>query len=91
MDDTDYLSYDRTANKFNFQVAGAGKFSVGPDFTQSLVPDIGAIYTVATLPAGVNGMRAFVSDSSVTTFNSAVAGGGGAAVPVFYASGWKVG
>lgn len=91
MDDTDYLSYDRTANKFNFQVAGAGKFSVGPDFTQSLVPDIGAIYTVATLPAGVNGMRAFVSDSSVTIFNDPVAGGGGAAVPVFYASGWKVG
>lgn len=91
MDNNDYFSYDRGTNKYNFQVAGAGKFSIGPDFTQSLVPDIGAIYTFATLPAGVNGMRAIISDSSVTTFNSAAAGGGGATVPVFYASGWKVG
>jgi len=91
VDDTDYISYDRAANQYNFQVAGAGIFSIGATYSQAFAPVIMRIYTVATLPAGTNGMRAMVSDSSVTTFNSAVAGGGGALVPVFYAGSWKVG
>ena len=53
------------------------------------------IYTVNTLPdaaiAGV-GARTFVSDSSVTTFNTTVAGGGTNTVPVFSnGTNWKVG
>ena len=91
VDDTDYISYDRSANQYNFQVAGAGIFSIGAAYSQAFAPIVMRIYTVATLPAGTNGMRAMVSDSSVTTFNSAVAGGGGALVPVFYAGSWKVG
>ena len=91
VDNTDYISYDRATNTYNFQIAGSGVFSIGPTYTQAFIPMLMKIYTVATLPAGVNGMRAMVSDSSVTTFNSAVAGGGGALVPVFYAGGWKVG
>ena len=47
---------------------------------------LGSIYTVATLPSasasGV-GFRAFVTDSSVTTFRTIVVGGGSTAVPVF--------
>jgi hypothetical protein len=49
-------------------------------------------YTVATLPAGSAGMRAFVTDATVTTFASAVAGGGTNKVPVFHdGTGWKIG
>jgi len=53
------------------------------------------IYTVATLPTASTsnaGTRTFVSDSSVTTFGSTVAGGGTTTVPV-YSNGtnWKVG
>jgi len=51
--------------------------------------------TVATLPsastAGV-GSRAFVTDSSVSTFGSTVAGGGSTKVPVYSdGTNWKVG
>ena len=51
------------------------------------------VYTVATLPAKPSaGDRTFVSDSSVTTFYSNVAGGGSATVPVYYnGTNWKVG
>ena len=51
--------------------------------------------TVATLPsastAGV-GSRAFVTDSSVSTFGTTVAGGGSTKVPVYSdGTNWKVG
>ena len=53
------------------------------------------VYTVATLPdpAVVGaGIRTFVSDSSVTTFNATVAAGGTNTVPVFSnGTNWKVG
>ena len=53
------------------------------------------IYTVADLPdpAVVGaGVRTFVSDSSVTTFNATVAAGGTNTVPVFSnGTNWKVG
>ena len=53
------------------------------------------IYTVANLPdpAVVGaGIRTFVSDSSVTTFNATVAAGGTNSVPVFSnGTNWKVG
>lgn len=52
-------------------------------------------YTVSTLPSAgslPSGTKAFVVDSSVTTFNSNVAGGGSNYVPVFVGNGvWKVG
>jgi hypothetical protein len=52
------------------------------------------VYTVATLPTGSDGMRAFVSDATATTFASAVIGGGTNHVPVYYdggAAAWKIG
>ena len=53
------------------------------------------VYTVETLPSAVTataGARTFVSDSSVTTFNTTVAGGGANTVPVFSnGTDWKVG
>jgi hypothetical protein len=56
---------------------------------------LSGVYEVATLPGADSlgaGARAFVIDSSVTTFGSTVAGGGSAKVPV-YSDGtdWKVG
>ena len=54
-----------------------------------------AVYKVANLPSAVTataGARTFVSDSSVTTFNTTVAGGGSNIVPVFSnGTNWKVG
>ena len=53
------------------------------------------VYTVATLPDPVvagAGTRTFVSDSSITTFNTTVAGGGTNTVPVFSnGTNWKIG
>ena len=87
----DYLSYSRSLNQYNFQIAGSGVLSVRTAFVQAFSPVVMPTYTVAALPAGTNGMRAFVSDSSVTTFGSAVAGGGANLVPVYYAGSWRVG
>ena len=53
------------------------------------------VYTVNTLPDAAvvgAGARSFVSDSSVTTFNTTVASGGSNTVPVFSnGTNWKVG
>ena len=51
------------------------------------------VYTFLTLPTSPQtGDTAFVTDSSVNTFYSNVAGGGSYVVPVFYdGSNWKVG
>ena len=53
------------------------------------------IYTVATLPAAAtagSGSRAFVSDSTLTTFYSNVVGSGGNSVPVFSdGTSWRIG
>jgi len=45
--------------------------------------ELGA-YTVATLPAGVTGARAYVTDATAPTYNGALTGGGTVVVPVFY-------
>jgi hypothetical protein len=51
--------------------------------------------TVANLPSAVTsgvGSRAFVTDSSVSTFGTTVAGGGSTKVPVYSdGTNWKVG
>jgi len=40
-------------------------------------------YTVATLPAGTVGQRAYVTDATAPTWNGALTGGGAVVVPVF--------
>ena len=56
---------------------------------------LGSVYLVADLPiaaATSAGARAFVTNSSVTTFNTIVAGGGTSGVPVFFdGTNWRVG
>lgn len=50
------------------------------------------VYTIATLPTGTVGMRAFVSDANATTFASVVAGGGANGVPVYHdGTNWRIG
>jgi len=41
-------------------------------------------YTVATLPTGVQGMTAFVTDALAPTFLATIVGGGAIVTPVFY-------
>lgn len=41
-------------------------------------------YTVATLPTGVVGARAYVTDATLPTFLGALVGGGAVTCPVFY-------
>lgn len=41
-------------------------------------------YTVATLPAGTVGMRAYVTDATAPTYLGALTGGGAVVCPVFY-------
>jgi len=49
-------------------------------------------YTVAGLPTGVTGARAYVTNALAPTFNSTVTGGGAVTVPVFYnGANWVVG
>jgi hypothetical protein len=92
-DSTDYLSYDRTNNQYNFQIAGAGKLVVSPTYTQSLVPHVLPQYTVSTLPTGIQGAMAYVTDSSVTTYGATViAGPPNNVVKVFFnGTAWVVG
>jgi len=56
---------------------------------------LGSVYAVADLPDAANagvGARAFVTDSSVTTFGTTVASGGSSKVPVYSdGTNWKVG
>lgn len=41
-------------------------------------------YTVATLPAGAAGMRAYVTDATTPTWNAALVGGGAVVCPAFH-------
>lgn len=89
-DTNDYLSYDRTNNSYNFQIAGNGIFQVTPTYAQSLKPLVLPQYTVATLPAGPIGATAYVTDASAPTYNANVVGGGSSVVRVFFdGSNWK--
>jgi hypothetical protein len=41
-------------------------------------------YTVATLPTGVTGMRAYVTNALAPSYGATVVGGGSVTIPVFY-------
>jgi hypothetical protein len=48
--------------------------------------------TVATLPIAAEGMKAFVSDATTTTFGTVVVGGGTSKVPVYSdGTNWRIG
>jgi len=68
-------------------------FNTVDNYTGQLI--LGSVYAFADLPTAANagvGARAFVTDSSVSTFGSNVAGGGSGKVPVYSdGTNWKVG
>jgi hypothetical protein len=89
-DTNDYLAYDRTNNSYNFQIAGNGIFKVTPTYAQSLKPFVLAQYTVATLPTGIQGAMAYVTDALTPLYNTTVVGGGSSVVRVFFdGTSWK--
>lgn len=83
-----------SAGTQQFAMTNQGRFGVGilaPTVALDVVGSgkfTGTItlggYTVATLPAGVQGMRAYVTDATAPTFLGALTGGGAVKCPVFY-------
>lgn len=70
---------------FGINSAEVGRFAADGSFQTK-------VYTVATLPAGAQGARAFVSDANATTFASIVAGGGANPIPVYHdGTNWRIG
>lgn len=65
-----------------FSIAGGG--GAGGDVATFIAPFITKGYTVATLPAGVLGMVAHVTDALAPAFLTAVVGGGAVKSLVFY-------
>ena len=83
---------DTTANNINIRPSGvaAGIFSSTGLAVTGTVNTSG--YAVATLPTGVTGARAYVTNALAPTFGSAVVGGGAVTIPVFYnGANWIVG
>lgn len=74
-----------TGNLADLQVGGASKFkvtSVGAVVVYNVVRLKG--YTVATLPAGVQGDTCYVTDAVAPTFLGVLVGGGTVVCPAFY-------
>lgn len=77
-------------------ISSTGAVGIGNTTFAQKLDVTGAIkttaYTVATLPAGQAGARAFVTDATASTFASIVAGGGAIGVPVYHdGTNWCVG
>ena len=71
--------------------AGTGNFLVVGTITANITVNTGG-YTVATLPTGVTGARAYVTNALAPTFGATVVGGGAITIPVFYnGANWIVG
>jgi hypothetical protein len=86
------MAYDRTNKQLNFTIDTVGSLQVAKTYVQAFTPLITPTYTVATLPSGLQGMRAFVRDANTGTFYSVAAGGGSFMVPVYYTgSEWRIG
>jgi hypothetical protein len=86
------VEYDRTYQD-TFNNILRQYFNTVDNYTGQL--RLGSVYAFADLPTAANagvGARAFVTDSSVSTFGSNVAGGGSGKVPVYSdGTNWKVG
>ena len=85
--------YDRVNKQLNLTVDAGSSLQITKTYVQTLKPLITPVYTVATLPSGLRGMRVFVTDASTSTFyNDVVAGSPGYYVPVFFnGNSWKIG
>jgi len=78
----------RTASNYVVLSDGDGNYSQYWNNTNKSTIFTGVIqttgYTVATLPTGVTGMRAYVTNALAPTYGSTVVGGGAVTIPVFY-------
>jgi hypothetical protein len=87
---TSYVSYNRTTDQLNSVIAGNGVFVLASTYAQSLKPLVLPQYTVATLPTGIQGAMAYVTDALAPAYNTTVVGGGSSVVRVFFdGTSWK--
>jgi hypothetical protein len=92
-----YLRTDNASRHILLQAGGTqGNVGIGTETPQGKLDVNGTIrsagYTVATLPAGVVGMTAYVTDAVLPTFLGTLTGGGSVHTPVFRnATGWVSG
>lgn len=81
-----------TTSGLDFWAGNASRLTITSASLAATVPITTGTYTVAGLPAGAAGMRAFVTDANATTFASVVAGGGANGVPVYHdGTNWRIG
>lgn len=93
---TAWLQVTRTTEqlRLGYDVNNYASFTVGSSgqLTISKPVKLSAGYTVASLPAGSVGMRAYVTDATAPTFLGALTGGGAVVCPVFHnGSAWVAG
>ena len=77
------IYYDGTDLIIDPDVVGTGGVRIGGKLINDSTLRLKG-YTVATLPAGVQGDTAFVTDATAPTFLGALTGGGAVVTPVFY-------
>jgi hypothetical protein len=77
-----------TGGSERLRITTTGDVGIGTSSPATKLDVAGSIktlgYTVATLPTGVAGMKAYVTDASVPVFLNAVVGGGAVVTPVFH-------
>ena len=82
-------------NAYKWYIAPSGTAGNAITYTQAMALDSNSNlsvtatvktggYTVAGLPAGVTGMRAYVTDALAPSYGATVVGGGAVTIPVFY-------
>jgi len=68
----------------DFRTGNTDRLKITATSVTATIPITLKGYTVATLPAGVVGMTAYVTDALAPTFLATVVGGGSVVTPVFY-------
>lgn len=80
----DTYLYESSANVLDLYAGGVNTLRLSATALTFAKPATLKSYTVATLPAGVQGFVAYVTDALAPTYLTAVVGGGAVVTPVFY-------
>jgi hypothetical protein len=91
-----YYIYDNTAATYRMVIDTSGNVGIGTSSPTGKLDVAGTIktlgYTVAALPTGVTGARAYVTNALTPVFGATVVAGGAVTIPVFYnGTNWIVG